>query len=177
MEFQRVTRVPNPKAPFPNFSSRPPPFGLVPNAVAPHYRQLSRSDPSVLSGSSCCRTAGRTFRPPSIFISQKQTITRIRLQRKPKGESLVGQFEFRFHLHNATGLARQECAHLGRSADGRRNSEADVQVTRRMRLRGGTVDRAALVVDRRKRWAASRWRGSQPFKERTRRVRKSGAAR
>ena len=36
VEFQRVTRVPNPKAPFPNISSRPPPFGLVPNAVAPH---------------------------------------------------------------------------------------------------------------------------------------------
>ena len=36
VEFQWVTRVPNPKSRFPNFSSRPPPFGLVPNAVAPH---------------------------------------------------------------------------------------------------------------------------------------------
>src|SRR5271170_4933338 len=39
VEFQRVTRVPKfqtQKAPFPNFSLRPPPFGLVPKAVAPH---------------------------------------------------------------------------------------------------------------------------------------------
>ena len=117
VKFQRVTRVPNPKSPFPNFSSLPPPFGLVPNALAPH--SASRSNPSVFSGSSCCGTAGRTFRPSLNFVSQNSLIARIRFPGKPKGESVVGQFEF--STSNATGLARQECAHLRRS--GRRNSK------------------------------------------------------
>ena len=38
--------------------------------------------------------------PSPNFVSQDSSIARIRFQGKPKGESLVGQFEFRFHPHN-----------------------------------------------------------------------------
>src|SRR5271163_4454442 len=83
MEFQRVTRVPKfqtQKAPFPNFSSRPPPFGLVPNAVAPHS-----ADSAVVI---------RVCSPNLNFVSQNSSIAQIPLQRKIKGECVVGQFEF-----------------------------------------------------------------------------------
>jgi hypothetical protein len=129
-------------------------FFVAPASVRPcserrraTFRRLSRSDPSVFSGSSCCGTAGRTFRPSLNFVSQNSSIARIRFQGKPKGESVVGQFEF--STSNATGLARQECAHLRRSADGRRNSK---QMTGGLTAWGDSG--RSLSSSRRKRWVS-----------------------
>ena len=86
VEFQRVTRVPNPKGPFPNFSSRPPPFGLVPNAVAPHSAD---SAVAIRVCSAVRRVAGLRGARSGLnlnSVSQNPTIARIRFQRKPKGE-------------------------------------------------------------------------------------------
>src|SRR5271168_177503 len=76
-------------------------FFVAPASVRPRserrratFRRLGRSDPSVFSGSSCCGTAGRTFRPSLNLVSQNSSIAQIRFQRKLKGESVVGQFEF-----------------------------------------------------------------------------------
>ena len=67
MEFQRVTRVPKPKESLSKFF-------VLPASVRPRserrratFRRLGRSDPGVFSGSSCCGTAGRTFRPSLQF--------------------------------------------------------------------------------------------------------------
>ena len=139
-------------------------FFVLPASVRPRserrraaFRQLGCSDPGVFSGSSCCGTAGRTFRPSLNLVSQNSCIARIRFQGKPKGESVVGQFEF--SISNATGLARQECAHLRRSADGRRNSK---QMTRRIDCVGGQWTFALVVTP--ETMGGMRWRGSQPFK-------------
>jgi hypothetical protein len=90
-------------------------FFAAPASVRPRserrratFRRLGRSDSSVISDSSCCGTAGRTFRPSLNLVSQNLPIARIRFQGKPKGESVVGQLEF--SIPNATRLTRQECA-------------------------------------------------------------------
>jgi hypothetical protein len=69
-------------------------------------------------------------RPSLNLVSQNSSITRIRFQGKPKGES--ASVRIPLSPTQATRLARQECADLGRSAEGRRNSEADVQATGRI---------------------------------------------
>ena len=38
-------------------------------------------------------------RPSLDLVSQNSSLARIRFQGKPKGESIVDQFEFRFHQH------------------------------------------------------------------------------
>ena len=83
------SKVPNPKSPLSKFF-------VAPASVRPRserrratFRRLGRSDPSVFSGSSCCGTAGRTFRPSLNLVSQNSSIARIRFQGKPKGESRV----------------------------------------------------------------------------------------
>lgn len=65
---------------------------------------------------------------------------------KPARSSVVGHFEFRFHQHKPYDWRGQECAHLGRSAEGRRNSEADLQVTGRIDCVGGQWMLALVVT-------------------------------
>jgi len=88
------SKVPNPKSPLSKFF-------VAPASVRPRterrratFRRLGRSDSSVFSGSSCCGTAGRTFRPNLNLVSQNSSIAQIPFQRKIKGECVVGQFEF-----------------------------------------------------------------------------------
>ena len=108
VEFQRVTRVPNPKSRFPNYSSRPPPVRPRSERRRATFHRLGCSDPGVFSGSSCCGTAGRTFRPSLRFRFSEYTHSTNSISEKVKRQSVVGQLEF--SISNATGLARQECA-------------------------------------------------------------------